>query len=75
MKCNLKTVNTVRFDDLQAGDLFIEKGYDTICLKIEPLYEDDDCIEAISLINGEKWELFSNAECFKLKGELNAEYA
>lgn len=80
MKCNLKTVNMVRFEELQAGDLFIERGYEnTIGLKIEPLYEDAcddaDCIEAINIISGEKWLIDSHAECFKLNGELNVEYA
>lgn len=78
MKCNLKTIDAVRFDVLRAGDLFIEQGFCTICLKTEPLYEDAcedaECIEAIDIISGEAWQIDSHAECFKLNGELNVEY-
>lgn len=79
MKCKLKTTKTIRFDELRAGDVFIEMGYDTICMKIAPLYDDacDDaeCVEAIDIISGEAWRIDNRAEVFKLNGELNAEYA
>lgn len=78
MKCNLKTAKTIRFEDLRVGDLFIEKGFDTICLKITALYDDScadaECIEAIDITNGEAWRMNYGAEVFKLNGELNAEY-
>ena len=78
MKCNLKISNPVRFDELRAGDVFIEKGYDTICMKIDTLCEDGDLdaiIEAIDLNNGRAWRIDDRDEVYKLNAELNAEYA
>lgn len=78
MKCNLKRSDPVRFSDLRTGDVFIEKGYDTICMKIDTLCEDgdlDSIIEAIDLTNGRAWRMDEGDEVYKLNAEVNAEYA